>query len=97
MKSIKVGSVKCLIVLLICCVLGEVEFSRVQRLSNLKQSTAWSCVKKLEKEGMIRVSKRLTIKGPRTMLLCTKEGLGVLEEINEIMKDFPRENKNLNA
>ncbi len=82
----RIGSVKCLLLLIVVCTKGEEIFSNVVKITKLKDSTAWSCVKKLEKESMIETKKALTLKGPRTLLVCTKEGLKALEEVRELLQ-----------
>ncbi len=82
----RVGSVKCLLVLLVVCIKGEVIFNEVVKITGLKVSTAWSCTKRLEAEGMIELKRVLTLKGPRTLLLCKEEGSRALKEIKDFIE-----------
>ncbi len=82
----KIGSVKCLLVLLVVCIKGEVIFNEVVRVTGLKTSTAWSCAKRLEAGGMIELKKALTLRGPRTLLLCKEEGSRALGEIKDLLE-----------
>ncbi len=83
----RVSSVKCLLVLIAVCTKGEMLFSEVVRITNLKNSTAWSCAEKLCQEGMIELRKALTLKGPRTLLICKENGWKALEEITMLLKE----------
>ena len=86
----RVGSVKCLITLIVICIRKEVSFKELLELTGLKRSTAWSCLEKLESEAMVNVFKALTVRGPRTMIECTGKGLKALEELKEFFKGGAR-------
>jgi DNA-binding IclR family transcriptional regulator len=80
-----VGSVKCLLLLIVVCVRRRLAFSEALRLSGLKRSTAWDCALSLEEKGMIEVKRVLTLAGPRTLLLCSEEGRKALDELKGLL------------
>jgi len=86
----RVGSVKCLIVLIIVCIRRELTFKELVSVSGLKRSTAWSCLERLENEGMVEVFKAITLRGPRTLVKCTRKGSNAINELKEFLKGGAR-------
>ncbi|UXD22707.1 hypothetical protein IPA_07515 [Ignicoccus pacificus DSM 13166] len=70
------------------CVNGPISFSELMRLSDLKRSTLWDCLEKMEKEELIEMKKVLTLTGPRTIAKCKEEGLEALEELEDMLGEL---------
>ena len=68
------------------CIRGRVTFSEALKLTKLKKSTLWDCVERLRDLGMIGLEKVITVVGPRTMLICKKEGINAVKELEDALK-----------
>ncbi len=85
-KLRKVKSVSCLFILIVVCLYGPITFSEAVKVSEVKRSTAWDCVKALKAEGLIESIKAITPLGPRTILRCSEEGFEALNELKALLK-----------
>ncbi len=62
-------------VMLLLYARGTMEFNELQRELGLKPGTLWSHLCRLKERGMIKVYRKLTLKGPRLVVEATDKGL----------------------
>jgi len=63
-----------LVISLVLLIREEVEFNELQKALGITPGALWSHILKMEKQGFIKMKRRLSTKGPRLVITLTEKG-----------------------
>jgi DNA-binding MarR family transcriptional regulator len=77
-------------ILLYLAARGEVTFNKLYKELGLTPGNAWSHLERLEREGLIKISKKLGMDRVRTTIKLTEEGAKRVDELLEMFESLAK-------